>query len=269
VNIYRIQLKVKKLSWSKFTTINKIKLMKQILKDIFKEVKSQPTIVLFPAGVFDFPISKKIYIQRLSKLFSLFLKIYGKSSIIVFGIDFGVNKHTNTIKQAKKQMAVAISKDGIIALSNKFFSTKQEQGKINLSSSPYAKIDGFNAFFKYNNQSFVMAICYDVFGLRKKKIKLKKDIVILNLIHIFKKSEEGSGVFRYIKNGLARASYYFSCQVFCAAIFEDKDYHNYTSGIFVSYEVLNTWKYNDNEQKSESSKKQYVEILARIDKSFL
>ena len=269
MNIYRVQLKVEKLYWLKFSTINKIKLMKQILKDIFKEVKSQPTIILFPAGIFNFSVLQEICIKKLARFFSKFLEINHSSAVIVLGIDFGVKKDITKIKKAKKQMAIAINKDGIIALSKKFYPTKEEEGKIELSSSPYEKTCGLNACFTYNNQPFVMAVCYDIFGIRKKNIKVEKNTIILNLIHTFKKTGIASGTFYYVRDGLARTSYYTSCKVFCAAIFEEKEFGNYISGIYVDNEVLNTWKYNDNKQNSKSSQKQYSKVLVRVDKSFV
>lgn len=276
MQIIRVQLKIKNIDkWNnskyEYSFLKRLKLVKKIIKNETKAFKDKNKILfLFPAGMFKVPKNTlKIFMKKIENYISSFLRLNKLNICIVIGIDT-ISNIQDEVKLVKKgifeeQVSVAITKKGIISAARKFHPTDEEKGKIKLSKSFNSKNFGYKRYFKYANLSFCMAVCYDIFGIRKENVKITNGTVILNLIHMFSKSGKGSGVFYYVRDGLARTSYHILSKVFCAAVFEKKSFNNYVSGVNIKKQVNMKWKYKDSNHYTKTFETKYENVLVRID----
>lgn len=91
-------------------------------------------------------------------------------------------------KSASDQIAIAISKNGFEAVGRKFFPTKEEKHHIKLARDYISKEGGYERIFELNGKRYYLAVCYDIFGIKKLNIENPHVNAVLNLIHRFKKT---------------------------------------------------------------------------------
>jgi hypothetical protein len=185
----------------------------EILKKVVQTFGKED-IILLPAGFYDVRNSKE-EIQAVVEVSRLLSEMKAKS-VVCMGIDVGNDT----------QLAVAIDRSGVIAKGRKFFPAGEEKDYLNLAKSYDSEESGYKRFFPCNKKQFYLAVCYDVFGIRKRKIANPGVDAVLNLVHGFTRSGQGSGLPFFVKFGFAAGSLHWDCPVFSAAVFFDKKVKN-------------------------------------------
>ena len=184
----------------------------ELLKDIIGKIKDSADVVLLPAGYYHIEgKAGKVYKYAISSVQNVLAK--AKSNMIVcFGVDGIAGKDT------PDQMALAVSRKGLIARGRKFYPTKDE--KIIPAPDYKAKERGDSRVFGVKGKKIYLAVCYDAFGIRMKKIPNPGVDIVFDLIHRFttpslKASNESS----FARYGLAGAAKQWRVPVFGSAVF--------------------------------------------------
>jgi len=207
-------------------------------------------ILIFPAGTYQYRKVTESSIKEIDEKIKTFIK-KGKQDIIVcLGMDS---------EDGKDQIGIAISNEGTIAVGRKFYPTQQEENKIRQAKTESEKEFGYDRTFVFNGQKCFIAVCYDGFGIKRKKLKKNGINVIIDLIHgFYPKGEGGSGDVYFAKHGLAGAAKEWNCPAFGAAVFFDRQIPpNWQSGIVWNKGSMTTqkWKYEDNPLKVQKTVK--------------
>lgn len=207
-------------------------------------------VVLFPAGWFDNgdgPAND--YYQLIEKQLTEFLKLKNNNIVACIGIDGSCGAD---------QVAIAISKNGIEAIGRKFYPTDAEKDYINYAKDYLGYEAGKSRIFEMNDLRFYLCVCYDSFGIRKKKLSNPGVEFILNLVHGFNPKgsyEGGSGEVYFAKHGFAGASKTWGCKVFGAATFFDREIpEKWPDGVYWNKGDISTqlWKYKYNPLKPDA-----------------
>jgi len=128
---------------------------------------------------------------------------------------------------------------------------------------------------KWNNSkceySFLkrLKLIKEIIKNETKTLKYKNKILFLFPAGMFKKSSKGSGVFYYVRNGLARTSYYTASKVFSSAVFENKNFNSYRSGVNIKQSVTRSWKYEENNLEFKSIEKNISNFYCRLDENII
>jgi hypothetical protein len=199
----------------------------EILKKVVEKYGKED-IILFPGRFFriqDFGSKEETKtVNDVSRL----LTEMNSESIVCLGIDAGNGKDIDKLNPGNNavhndQIAVAINNSGILAKGRKFYPKETEKGKINLAKSFNCKESGYERFFKCKGKQFYLAVCYDICGIRKEKIKSGTGVqidAILNTAHFFTPpKKEGSGYDHFIREEYGGASLRWDCPVFASVIF--------------------------------------------------
>jgi hypothetical protein len=222
----------------------------KVLEDVLNKTLRRTSgngVILFPGGYFNSGEKKANAIftlvrDRLKKE----LRKVKRNIIVCIGIDGRLGR-----SYPKDQLAIAVSRKGIIAIGRKFNPTENEEGKI-FSASNYQSLEnGKSRIFSVNGKRFFLAICYDVFGL--KELENPEVNIILNTIHQFTPSGEGSGDV-YFARGLAGASKAWKCPVFGSVVFFNRNIpHRWPSGVRWNQgnKSVQKWKYKNNPIRTE------------------
>jgi hypothetical protein len=156
---------------------------------------------------------------------------------VCLGIDIGKGKDKDKLSdkenaEHKDQIAIAIDKSGIRAKGRKFYPAPnikggkgkiREKGKIKLAESFNCKESGYDRIFECKGKRFYLAVCYDIFGIRHKKIAKPETDAILNTVHYFNPSgQKGCGYVFYVRYGFGGGSLHWDCPVFGAAVFFER-----------------------------------------------
>jgi hypothetical protein len=162
----------------------------------------------------------------------------------------------------KDQLAIAVSRKGIIAVGRKFNPYKEEEEKICSASTHKSLEDGRSRIFSLDGKRFFLAVCYDVFGL--KKLPNPGVDIILNAIHQFTpicecerepcKCGAAAGDVDFARKGLAGASRKWNCPVFGSVVFFKRDIPpRWPSGVRWNQgeKSVKEWKYRDNPIRTE------------------
>ncbi|MDH7499706.1 MAG: hypothetical protein QHH30_04900, partial [candidate division NC10 bacterium] len=169
----------------------------------------------------------------------------GKRKIVaVVGVDGRIGEF------AKDQIAMAVGKEGIEAIGRKFHPAPKEKGQIELAKDHLSKEADKPRFFELGGKRYFLGACYDSFGIRHKRIPNLGIDVVLDLVHgFYPKGEGGSGDVYFAKHGFAGASKAWSCLVFGATVFFDREIPgNWPSGVYWNQGNKSTqkWRYGDN-----------------------
>jgi hypothetical protein len=152
--------------------------------------------------------------KELTKL----IKKYNENLFVCFGID-GRNK--------TDQLALTISKSGIIAVARKFH---HMDDSINLADNAFTLEHNKKRDFLIKGKRPYLAVCYDIFGISKFKLdnENKYDFII-GVIHGFGNSGGDSD---FARKGLAGASKQWKVHTYASAVFSDnRNPTNWTSGV--------------------------------------
>lgn len=213
-------------------------------------VKTKPTadIILFPAGLFEGGEFEEFLITEISSMLHEYLKKVAPDTILCFGIDFD---------RGCDQLAIAVSSEEILAIGRKFYPTDYEKGNIVVSPHYNAKELNYDRTFSVKDTKFYLAVCYDGFGIRHKKVKNPEVNVVLDLVHGFYPKGTGlSGDVDFARKGFTGASLEWNCPVFGAAVFfERKVPPNFPTGVFWTNQgqSVKGFKYSDNELQAKET----------------
>jgi hypothetical protein len=190
-------------------------------------------------------------------------------AIVCLGIDAGEKG-----KKGNEQIAVAINKSGIVAKGRKWCPEKDEKRTPELAESFDSKESGYERIFECKGKRFYLAVCYDVFGIRKLKEKAKtgdmKIDAVLSLAHYFIRSGKGSGYSYFISRGFGGASLHWDCPVIGAAVFFERNVpEKWQPGFKCKDNVQSAHyiKYEDNEL-FEDCKPEDCDISTKYEKAF-
>lgn len=130
------------------------------------------------------------------------------------------------------QVALLLDKNGIRQRVRKFCASPQEKNVISHDLEPLNEAIKSH-IFSFKGKRFFIAVCYDLcankpwpkgFGLANPGVDY-----ILNLVHRFPKSGEGSGVWYFVRDNFGGASRDWKCPVF-------------GTGIFINREITDIWR---------------------------
>jgi hypothetical protein len=210
-------------------------------------------IILFPAGYFNTGQEEASTILRWVEK-----EIRGKLAkikwniIVCVGIDGNIEGNL-----AKDQLALAVNTGGISAMARKFYPAKGEKGKIHRASNHLSEEQGYPRIFSLNTRRYYIAVCYDVFGIRKRQLKNPNVSAILNCVHGFYRREQGaSGNAFFARHGFAGASKQWGSPVFGAAVFFDRHVpEDWPTGVYWNQGNKSTieWGYSNNPIKKPES----------------
>lgn len=167
------------------------------------------------------------------------LKEYRRKIVVCFGVDG---------REMKDQLALAVSREGCIAMGRKFYPAKGEEAVIQKAECYLALENKKPRIFKLAGKQYYLAVCYDVYGIHKENLENPGIDVVLNFVHQFNpRGKDASGDTYFIKYGLAQGSKQWACPVFASAtFFEEKNIPpDWPSGVFWNQGELpsNKWKY--------------------------
>lgn len=213
----------------------------ELLTNIVNRIDENVSSLILPAGFLKFDEFDDIDLQIVEKKVTEILKNINKNIAVCFGIDVDEGIH---------QFGIAISTNGILGFGRKFFPTAGEKDEILIAKSTSEKEFGFERTFKWNEKKYFLAVCYDSFGIKHKKLPINNVDYVINLIHGFSPKGEGnSGEVYFAKHGIAGASKQWKCPTFASAVFFDREIpENWQSGIVWNKGEISTqlWKYADN-----------------------
>jgi hypothetical protein len=240
---------------------------KKEIVEILDEVEEKRTkgdgVILFPGGYLNSGEKKaEIIFESTSKYLKKRLEKLNRNIIICIGID-GCLGRGFPQDFPKDQMAMAVSKEGIIAIGRKFHPTSEEEKQIQAAGSyqslEYWKSRNFSRIFPLNGRRFFLAVCYDIFGIKQKSLPNPGVDIILNTVHQFTprckckgnkcKCGAASGAVDFARKGFAGASKQWSCPVFGSVVFFKRNIpQKWPSGVYWNQGGKSTqiWRYEDN-----------------------
>ena len=197
-------------------------------------------VILFPAGFFQLHEQNERKIIALADEVCDFLRKSGVSITVCFGIDCA---------DGEDQLALAVTRDGIIAMGRKFYPTYDERDVIRIARSYDEKEMRYSRFFEIGGKRFYLAVCYDTFGIRHCQLSNPGVDAVLVLAHQFWPRGYGpSGDVDFARKGFAGASQQWDCPVFGTAVFFDRAIpENWPTGVrYHSEQSVKQFKYSDN-----------------------
>ena len=220
----------------------------KLLKNIISNIKDHVNVVLLPAGYYKVQgKADKLYKYAINNVKTILSK--SKSNMIVcFGVD--------GIKGSKTpdQMALAVSRKGLIALGRKFYPTDDEE--INKASDFQEKERGYNRQFVLKGKVMYLAVCNDAFGIRKIPLTNPGVDIVFDLIHVFNPhGVRGCSTGFFARHGLAGASKRWKVPVFASAVFINRSIpEKWPSGVVWNRGGISTrfWKYVFNPLKHDN-----------------
>lgn len=221
----------------KYDNISRLYLLKIVLQKLEKETD----ILILPAGFFNYEkLSDKILTELKREIITLLQEI-SPTCTISLGIDSN---------DGNDQLGIAINSKEIIAIARKFHPTEYEKGVIKIAKSPNEFEFGKNRIFELKNKKFFIAVCYDSFGIKHKKLKNQNINFVINIIHGFEPKGSGnSGEVYFAKHGMAGASKEWNCPVFSSAVFFDREIpKRWPTAVIWNKGEISTqkWKYDYN-----------------------
>lgn len=207
-------------SWIEISNNDKF----EILKDIVENLNSSIDIVILPAGFINTKNKKaETIFAETEQIVTALIESNNDKLHICLGID-GRNK--------KDQLAITINNSGIIAIGRKFY---HMDDSVFLADNPFSTEQGKQRIFQIKEKIAYLAVCYDIFGISKKKLQnIPNCDFIIGLIHKF---DYRGGESDFARKGLAGASKQWNINIYASSIFEDRNPTNWPSGI--------TWRYGD------------------------
>lgn len=204
--------------------INELKL---IISEILAQTRGDG-VILFPGGWVHtgFEPAESIY-PVLEGEIKQVLSMTDRDVIACVGVDGKYDRPLEDDPYDQDQIAVAVSKSGIIAAGRKFYPTNEEERKhITLADSYLARQNGFPRTFDLNGTRYFLFVCYDIYGPRSDPDRYSNPGVDigLNLIHRFCPKGEGPSQENYFpRYGFAGASKIWGIPIFGTGIYYRRD----------------------------------------------
>jgi len=186
-------------------------------------------IILCPGGYFHSGIGgvEPFIVETVDQIRSLLQEISATTSssiIICLGIDGKVLLEDGPKNRYDAhQVAIAVSKDGLIAYGKKFHPTNDIEAEVVDLASGYLseeKIGNvqYSRIFRMGGKSFYIAECNDITGL-KKYPKPESVDAVLNCVHGCYNQGDGPTCGYFVRRNLAGVSQIWKCPVFGAVVF--------------------------------------------------
>ncbi|MCH8902861.1 MAG: hypothetical protein IIA45_02980 [Bacteroidetes bacterium] len=213
-----------------------------LLLAILKHIPNKTDILLLPGGFYTTRSNATTLYKYAKRKVTKELKKRSHNLVVVLGIDG---------RRQRDQMALAIDKGGITSIARKFYPTSNEE--IYIANDYMSQEFDHDRIIKVKRKRIYLAVCYDTFGIRHLDLENPGVDMVLNLIHIFyPKGQRRSGESYFVRHGLAGASKQWSCPVFGATVFYQREIPvNFQSGVTWSsgYRSTQQWKYKYNRMK--------------------
>ncbi len=221
-------------------------LLSRILWELAKEL-DEDCVILFPGGYYSAgrQEARTIY-SSVGNFVRDELARTGKNFVICIGIDGRKERY------ARDQIAMAVSKKGIEAIGRKFHPAPVEIGYVELAEDFRSMEEGKPRTFYFGGRTYFLGACYDSFGIKHLLLSNPGVDVVLDLVHGFTESGEGSGCSYFARHGFAGTSKHWKCPVFGAAVFFNRKIpEDWPSGVFWNQANKSTqdWSYSDNPLK--------------------
>lgn len=182
-----------------------------LLKTVLQKLDKNIDILILPAGFYDYKKIPDWELRNLEKEVTSLIKEYSPNTIVCLGVD---------ANDGKDQLGLAFSSKELIAAGRKFHPTADEKNVINVASTTFATEFQLKRTFNLKNKKFFLAVCYDSFGIKHKKLDRQGVDFVIDLIHGFDPKGSGnSGEVYFAKHGMAGASKHWNCPVFSSAVF--------------------------------------------------
>ncbi|MDK2908055.1 MAG: hypothetical protein PWQ87_513 [Candidatus Woesearchaeota archaeon] len=212
-----------------YSNEDRLEVLSQVVDLIAKKTDGDG-VILFPGGWFsaDKKGARSLY-KLVEKQVRTILSKKDRIMIACLGID-----GRKTSEWAKDQIGAAISREGIIALGRKFHPTLNEKENVNLASDHLEKEKDKSRVFKFGGRKYFICVCYDIFGIKQKRIPNFGIDVVLDLVHGFHPKGKGpSGAPNFARHGFAGVSTQWKCPVFGAAVFFNREIpERWPSGVY-------------------------------------
>lgn len=212
-----------------------------LLNQTLSQFSNDVDLLIFPAGYFNFQTKYEKNSEKIENDILNAIRKSGSQAILCVGID---------AFDSEDQLALALNKDGMLAMARKFFPTREESPYIRLAGSPYIGERNHERTFMIRDKKAYLAICYDSFGIRHQKVQGIGADLIVNLVHgFYPPGEGGSGDVYFAKHGFAGASKQWGCPTYAAAVFFNRSVPpNWPTGVLWNQGSKNTkdWKYSYN-----------------------
>jgi hypothetical protein len=205
-------------------------------------------VIVLPAGWFSAGQEKaRVMYNWLERPLRDALTECGNEVVVCVGVDGSV------FECQRDQMAVAVSKHGILAIARKVFAAPSERGRIDLATNYLCEEDGKSRIFTCGCRRFFLAVCYDSFGVKRNRMRNPGVDVMITLVHGFNpKGQGGSGDVYFAKYGFAASSKEWNCPVYGAAVFSERSIPTaWPSGVLWNQATMKTqfWCYAHNPVK--------------------
>ncbi len=213
----------------------------ELMQGVLQRAGTSSDLLLFPAGYFKTRQRPCTQLPTLAARIGALISDSRKKPIVCFGVDG---------RDSKDQVAAAVNSKGLLGLARKFHPTQGEADHIEAASDPFVEEDSCSRIIDVGSKRAFLAVCYDGFGIRHRRLANPGVDFILDLIHgFYPKGEGGSGDVYFAKHGLAGASKQWGCPAFGAAVFFNRHVPDaWPSGVLWNQGSKSTqrWKYSDN-----------------------
>ena len=191
----------------------------ELLSNMLSHLNSDTDILILPAGFLNSRSKRpETIFDETEKEVTKLIKKYNDNLFVCLGID---GRHKTD------QLALTVSKAGIIAVARKFH---HMDDSINLANNAFAFEHNKPRGFQIKGKQPYLAVCYDIFGISKFKLDNKNNYdFIIGVIHGFGSTGGDSD---FARKGLAGASKQWGVHTYASAVFsENRNPTNWPSGV--------------------------------------
>lgn len=215
INICTALIQIPSDNWDDIANSDKFGLLSNILSHLTADTD----ILILPAGFLNSRSKRpETIFDEAEKEVMKLIKKYNDNLFVCFGID---GRHKTD------QLALTVSKAGIIAVARKFH---HMDDSIKLADNAFALEHNKPRHFQIKGKRPYLAVCYDIFGISKFKLDNENDYdFIIGVIHGFGSSGGDSD---FARKGLAGAAKQWRVHSYASAVFSDnRNPTNWTSGV--------------------------------------
>jgi hypothetical protein len=230
-----------------YDTADRFQSMRAVVRELAAAV-SGPIVISFAGGWFNAGRRRpSTILEDLVRSARRELRRIGGRIALTFGLD---GRHN------ADQLALALTADGVVAMGRKFHAAPGEEE--NLAPAEHWELgeDGHPRVAGLFGRRFFLAVCYDGFGIKHRRLPNPEVDAVIDHVHSFGRrgSGFGSGDVLFARHGLAGASQEWRVPVFAAARFVDRQVpEDWPSGVMWSGRKGSTmkWTYSRNRLRPE------------------
>lgn len=242
-------------SRASFDNDSRLRDLKKIVAEMLLSC-SGPGVILFPGGHFSSGTRKPdtLYSWIEKELVSI-INESKRDLVLCVGIDGSL---LGDGLSPKDQIAIAVTRDGIVSKGRKFAPTKGEAALINKASNHLATEDGLSRIFEFSGKRYYLAVCYDTCGISNLNKPNPGCNAILNFVHRFEPKGEGpSGDVQYARKVFSGASKQWVVPVYASVVFFRRAIPDrWPSGVLWNQDAkmsVSDWRYEYNPMRPSKS----------------